>query len=165
MRAAEHGTWWKGARGEWLVVAQLVLMALIFFGPRTVAGQPAWAFPFPYACRVAGAALMGLGAAILVAALAHLGRGLTPLPYPRNGSTLVQTGPYALVRHPMYCGGLVLALGWALFVQGWLTLAYVVPLFVLLDVKSRREERWLAEKFPAYADYRRRVRKLIPFVY
>ena len=72
---------------------------------------------------------------------------------------------FALVRHPMYGGRLVPGLGWALYVQGWLTLLYVAVLFVFLGVKSRREERWLAEKFPAYTTYQQRVRKLIPFVY
>lgn len=155
--------WWKGARGEWLVAVQVLLMGLVFLGPRTVAGQPTWPFPLPHACPVLGGVLMALGAALLVAGLFRLGRGLTPLPYPKADLRLVQTGPFALVRHPMYSGGIVLALGWALFVQGWLTLGYVAVLF--LDVKSRREERWLAEKFPAYGAYQKRVRRLIPFVY
>jgi protein-S-isoprenylcysteine O-methyltransferase Ste14 len=160
-----NGTpWWRGARGEWLVAAQVVLMVLVFLGPRNV-GDPPAPFPFPGACLAAGIVLMAGGGALLVAGLLRLGRGLTPLPYPRDGAELVQTGPFALVRHPMYSGGLVLALGWALFSQGWLTLGYVAILFVFLDLKSRREERWLAEKFPTYAAYRRRVRKLIPFVY
>jgi protein-S-isoprenylcysteine O-methyltransferase Ste14 len=90
---------------------------------------------------------------------------LTPLPYPKEGATLIQTGPYAVVRHPMYGGGLVLAFGWALLVHSWLTVGYVIVLFVFLDLKSRREESWLKEKFPAYGDYQQRVRKLIPFVY
>jgi protein-S-isoprenylcysteine O-methyltransferase Ste14 len=55
--------------------------------------------------------------------------------------------------------------GWSLLVQGWLTLAYVTLMFDFLDLKSRREERWLVEKFPAYVQYRKRVRKLIPFIY
>jgi protein-S-isoprenylcysteine O-methyltransferase Ste14 len=165
LAAADRGPWWKGARGEWLVVAQVVLIGLVFLGPRTVVGQPAWSFPFPHVCRLAGGVLMAVGGALLVAGLVRLGSGLTPLPYPKAGATLVQTGPFALVRHPMYSGGLVLALGWALYVQGWLTLGYVVALFVFLDGKSRREERWLAERFPEYAAYQRRVRKLIPFVY
>ena len=38
-------------------------------------------------------------------------------------------------------------------------------LLVFFDIKSRREEAWLVARFPAYADYRRRVRKLIPFIY
>ena len=163
--AVEHKPWWKGTRGEWFVVAQVVLMMLVFFGPRTALGYPAWQFPFPYVCLVAGAVLMFMGSGLLLTGLIRLGRGLTPLPYPRDGAHLIQEGPFSLVRHPMYSGGLSLALGWALYIQGWLTLGYVIALFVFLDAKSRREERWLAEKFPAYATYRRRVRKLIPFIY
>ena len=49
--------------------------------------------------------------------------------------------------------------------QSWLTLGYVAVLFVFLDLKSRREERLLIERFPEYVDYPRRVRKLVPFVY
>ena len=163
--ALDHKPWWKGTRGEWLVVAQVVLIGLVFLGPRSVAGYPAWPFPFADACPVVGGVLMVLGGGLLVAGLVRLGRGLTPLPYPKDGAELVQTGPFALVRHPMYGGGLVMALGWALYVRGWLTLGYVLALFVFLDAKSRREERWLAVKFPGYAAYQQRVRKLIPFVY
>ena len=162
---AQRQPWWRGARGEWLVVGQLLLIGLVFFGPRTVAGLPAWAPSYPEAWRVAGGVLMFAGGALMAAGFIRLGRGVTPLPVPKDGADLVQTGPYAVVRHPMYSGGVALALGWALYVQGWLTLAYVIALFLFLDAKSRREERWLAEKFPAYAAYQRRVRKLIPFVY
>jgi protein-S-isoprenylcysteine O-methyltransferase Ste14 len=157
--------WWKGARGEWFVVAQVVLMALVFFGPRAIGGRSAWPFPNAGAWRVAGGIVGVAGGALFVAGIASLGRALTPLPYPREDAALVQSGPYALVRHPIYSGGLILALGWALWVQSLLTLAYVAVLFAFLDVKSRHEERWLAQKFPGYAAYRRRVRKLIPFVY
>lgn len=163
--SADRKPWWKGARGEWLVVVQVVLIGLVFLGPRTVAGQPAWGFPFPHACPVVGGVLMAGGSVLLVAGLLRLGRGLTPLPYPKAGAELIQTGPFALVRHPMYSGGVVLGLGWALYVQSWLTLGYVIALFAFLDVKSRREEGWLAERFPTYTSYQQRVRKLIPFVY
>ncbi len=162
---AEKTPWWKGARGEWLVVMQMVLIGLVFLGPRTIAGWPAWPFPFAYASKVLGEAFMVGGGVLFAAGLVRLGRGLTPLPYPKDGAELVQTGPYALVRHPIYAGGFILALGWALYIHGWLTLGYVAVLFVFLDVKSRREERWLTEKFPAYASYQRRVRRLIPLVY
>ena len=161
--AADRKPWWKGARGEWLVIAQVALMALVFLGPRALAGQRPW--PFAQAFSVVGGVLLAGGSLLLIAGLLFLGRALTPLPYPRDGAELVQTGPFALVRHPMYSGGIVLALGWALVVQGWLTLGYVVALFLFLDVKSRWEERWLARKFPAYAAYQQRVRRLIPWVY
>ena len=138
-------------------------MALVFFGPRTVRDLPA--FPFPAASRWAGLVLMLAGGALLAAGAARLGPGLTPLPYPKAGATLARTGAYAIVRHPIYSGGLGFALGWALWVRGWLTLGYVCALFLLLDLKSRREERWLAEQFPAYPDYQKRVKRLIPFIY
>ncbi len=157
--------WWQGRRGEWLVAAQLGLMALVFFGPRAVSGQPAWSFPLPRVCMIVGGILMVAGGLFLLTGLLGLGPGLTPLPYPKDKATLIQTGPFALVRHPMYSGGLLLAFGWALLVRGWLTLGYVLLLFVFLDLKSRREERWLLEKFPAYGSYRKRVRKFVPFVY
>jgi protein-S-isoprenylcysteine O-methyltransferase Ste14 len=65
----------------------------------------------------------------------------------------------------MYCGTILAAIGWALVARGWLTLGLALVGFVFVDLKARREEQWLLEKFPSYADYRRRVRKLIPFVY
>jgi protein-S-isoprenylcysteine O-methyltransferase Ste14 len=114
---------------------------------------------------IVGAAFMLAGSGLLVAGFLRLGSNLTPLPYPRPQAILVQTGPYRLVRHPMYVGGIVLAYGWALVVRGWLTLVYATVLFVFLDIKSTREERWLADKFPDYPDYQRRVRKLIPFIH
>jgi protein-S-isoprenylcysteine O-methyltransferase Ste14 len=157
--------WWKGPRGEWFVLAQIVLIGLVFLGPRTLFGQPSWPFPFPHALPVAGFVLMACGGALFFAGAFNLGRNLTPLPYPKDDDELIQSGAYALVRHPMYGGGLILALGWALSVQSWLTLLYVLALFVFLDVKSRREEKWLAEKFPEYAAYKRRVRKFVPFVW
>lgn len=163
--ADDHGRWWRGARGEWLVVIQGALMVLVFFGPRTLLGQPKWPFPAATLCPIVGALLMIGGGDLLVSGLVKLGAGLTPLPYPSDRGQLIETGPFACVRHPMYCGGLALALGWAICTRGWLTMIYVVILFLFLDLKSRREERWLMEKYPGYGDYRQRVRKLIPFIY
>ena len=165
INAVNYKPWWKGARGEWFVVVQTVLMGLVFLGPRTVAGYPAWPFPFTRVCAIVGGVLIILGGIMFIAGLIRIGRSLTALPYPKDGSEFVQTGAYALVRHPMYSGGLILCLGWALYVHGWLTIGYVVVLFVFLDVKSRREEKWLAAKFPGYAIYRQRVCKFIPFIY
>jgi protein-S-isoprenylcysteine O-methyltransferase Ste14 len=77
---------------------------------------------------------------------------------------LVTTGPYGIVRHPIYSGGIGIAYGWALVAQGWLTLVYATLPFLFLEIKSAREERWLVEKFPDYESYRRKVPKLVPFL-
>jgi len=157
--------WWKGARGEWYVVVQVLLLLLVAFGPRTFVCLPAWTGRFAEAARIAGIVLMVAGGGFFLTALARLGKNLTPLPYPKVDGQLVQSGVYGLVRHPIYCGGIVLALGWALTVRGPATVGYAVLLLLFFDVKSRREERWLVTKFPAYAAYQKRVRKLIPYVY
>ena len=158
-------TWWRGPRGEWYVVAQFVLFGLVAFGPRALEGAQPWPAPIAGVAVWIGAALMTGGGLILLAAARRLGRSLTALPAPKPDSSFVEEGPYALVRHPIYSGVLLAALGWALVVQGTLTLGYAAVLAVLLDRKAAREERWLIERYPAYQDYRRRVRKLIPFVY
>jgi protein-S-isoprenylcysteine O-methyltransferase Ste14 len=157
--------WWNGSRGEWLVAGQVLLSALVFLGPRTLGDSRPAGLPWPRACRTVGPVLMLAGIALMVAGGIKLGSGLTPLPYPKDDAALVDSGPFGLVRHPMYSGGIILALGWALSMCSWLTVAYALVLFVFLDLKSRREERWLAERFVGYRDYQRRVRRLIPFLY
>ena len=109
--------------------------------------------------------MLVIGGLVLVAGILRLGPGLSPLPYPKDGAALIETGIYGLARHPMYGGGIVLAFGWSLFVQGWFTLGYSVVLFAVLDFKSRQEEKWLKEKFPGYDEYQRRVRRFFPFIY
>ena len=157
--------WWKGRRGEWYVVLQGFLIALLAFGPRTCASWPAWIAPWSRMFAIAGWALAGAGSLIFAAGLIRLGVNLTPLPYPKDNATLVVSGPYRLVRHPIYSGGIILAFGWALAVNGWLTLLYAIVLLVFFDIKSRREERWLCERFAEYPEYQKRVKKLVPFIY
>jgi protein-S-isoprenylcysteine O-methyltransferase Ste14 len=108
-----------------------------------------------------------LGAGILLAATGAvcLGKNLTPLPSPKENATLIISGAYRLVRHPIYSGITLIAFGWGMWLNSWLTVGYALLLFAFFDIKSRHEERLLAEKFPEYDAYRKRVRKLIPFVY
>lgn len=157
--------WWKGTHGEWYVVAQIALIVLVFFGPHTWLGWPLWTTPFTWLGPIVGGILLAAGVLLLMAAIFRLGSNLTPVPYPKEHGILVETGPYRLVRHPMYCGGILIAFGWALLIHGWLTISYAIIMLVFFDVKSRREEQWLKEKFLGYGSYQKRVRKLIPFIY
>jgi protein-S-isoprenylcysteine O-methyltransferase Ste14 len=157
--------WWRGSRGEWLVAVQVLLIATVFLGPRTSTALPPWPPAAVRVARGAGAALMAGGLVLFLGGLAWLGPSLTPLPRPKASGKLIQTGPYRLVRHPVYAGGIALAFGWALWVGGWLTLLYALLLLVFMDYKASREERWLRERYPGYPAYAARVRKLIPFVY
>jgi protein-S-isoprenylcysteine O-methyltransferase Ste14 len=115
--------------------------------------------------RVVGLVLGGIGMLLALGGLFALGTNLSPLPHPKEGAPLVETGVYGVVRHPIYSGLILGAAGWALLHGSLLTLVLAGVLFVFFDIKSRREERWLARQFPAYERYRTRVRKLIPFIY
>lgn len=157
--------WWRGTRGEWYVIAQVVLMAVVFLGPRNLPGWPVWSAPFDHIAMTLGAVLILAGGCLFLAGIFRLGPGLTPLPHPKDDAPLVQTGPYGIVRHPIYAGGIMLAFGWAFLVQGLLTLLYAAVILIFLDIKSAREERWLVEKYPDYPEYRKRVKKLIPFIH
>jgi len=66
-------TRWKGARGEWYVVAQMVLIALVFFGPRTWWGWRTWVFPYTLLGSIGGSALLLVGILLLAAAIFRLG--------------------------------------------------------------------------------------------
>jgi len=156
--------WWKGARGEWYFVAQLVLFALILLAP-LAPGQPAWPSAVSLAARGLGLLLGLAGFALAAAGLVGLGRNLSPLPHPKEDAVLVEGGVFGLVRHPIYGGLIIGALAWGLLTNSLLALALAVVLLLFFEVKSRREERQLLARFPGYAGYRRRVRKFFPFVY
>jgi len=157
--------WWKGTHGEWFVVAQIIMIVLVFFGPRNIAGWPVLTTYFTWLDLIGGSIILLMGILLLFVAIFRLGPNLTAVPYPKDEGTLIETGPYRLVRHPMYCGGILIAFGWTILVHGWLTLSYTIIMLVFFDFKSRREEQWLKAKFPGYGEYQKRVRKLIPFIY
>jgi protein-S-isoprenylcysteine O-methyltransferase Ste14 len=141
------------------VVAQFALMALIAVG--ILAGPR----PHALALHVAGASLTGIGVIVVAWARIALGRSFTVLPRPRQGGELVTGGPFRVVRHPVYLGATLLFVGLSLL-YSWSSLILSVALALLWAAKARVEERYLVERFPAYEEYRRRVRRrLVPFVY
>ena len=156
---------WAGERGEGYVVIQLLLVGLVLLGPRTWPGLPEWPTLVARIALPAGIALVALGVGLLVSGIVALGRNLAAVPRPKQDATLVERGPYRVVRHPMYTGAILIAFGWAFAVAGTLTLAYACLVVAFLAIKTAREERWLREELAGYVAYERRVRRLIPFVY
>jgi protein-S-isoprenylcysteine O-methyltransferase Ste14 len=80
--------------------------------------------------------------------------------------TVISSGPYALVRHPMYSGALIFLLGTPLALGSWWGLLALVPLAAVIVWRLLDEERVLAAELPGYTEYCRRVRhRLIPGVW
>ena len=114
----------------------------------------------------AGGLLIAVGVVVLVASSAQLGPALTPYPRPRERGEVVERGLYARVRHPIYGAAVLIAAGWSLAFASVVGGVLTAVLALFLDLKSRREEQWLARRYPGYAAYRERVRaRFVPRVY
>ena len=151
-----------GARGEGWFLVQVAILAMVGIGG--LAG-PAWSGTPRTIGLVAGAILVGAGGSFAVRGIWDLGSNLTVFPRPRQGSRLVETGAYRLVRHPIYWGLILGAIGWGLATASPLSLVAAAVLAGFFDLKSRREEAWLAREIDGYDRYRRRTRRLVPWIY
>ncbi len=139
-----------GPRGEgWVVGQSLLIVAVVACG----FVQVEWPERLQPFLRVLGLVVMALGATLLLLGFRGLGRSLTPLPRPRPDGHLVRSGIYRHARHPVYGGVLILALGGSLAAAP-LGLVPTMLLAILFDLKARREEAWLVERYPEYEQYR-----------
>jgi protein-S-isoprenylcysteine O-methyltransferase Ste14 len=79
---------------------------------------------------------------------------------------VISTGPYAIVRHPMYAGALVMLAGIPLALGSWWGLFFFFLTLPILVWRLLDEERFLHKNLPGYTEYTQKVRyRLIPFVW
>ena len=154
-----------GSRGGGWVLGQVLLIFLegLVSYPAFDALPPE--SPGGWLSMGAGAGLLLAGGWLVYRGVDALGSGLTPFPAPTERGDLVQAGIYRRIRHPIYAGIIALAAGWAFLVVSPWALAVATLLAIWLDLKSRREEDWLVERYPQYAAYRRRTSRFLPGVY
>jgi protein-S-isoprenylcysteine O-methyltransferase Ste14 len=121
----------------------------------------------PDSSAIAYAGLILTFAGIIIAGWARLmlGGNWSAIVTIKKDHTIVRRGPYAIVRHPIYSGGLLGLLGTAL-VSGEVRALIAWPLvFVTWWAKLRLEERFMTDRFGAeYLQYQREVKALIPYV-
>jgi protein-S-isoprenylcysteine O-methyltransferase Ste14 len=151
-----------GPRGEgWVALQGVAIVAAAVAG----LDGPAWSGPARIASSVAGLLGIVAGLALAGAAARTLGAALTPLPMPNAEARLVRTGAFRLVRHPIYGAVVIAAFGWGLLTASPAALLVALAILGFFDLKSRREEAWLVERFPEYPVYRAVTRRLLPWVY
>ncbi len=117
------------------------------------------------AAQLAGLALTVAGVVGYRRAGRTLGEQLTPLVAPAEPAALVERGPYALVRHPMYLAEIAMAFGFPIVLNARWTLVGSACFMLAVIRRIAVEERALAERLPEYPDYVRRTSRLIPPVY
>ncbi len=110
--------------------------------------------------------VLGLGGLILgVLSFKGLGRNFRVFGAPRRSGTLITTGVYTYIRHPMYSGVIMGLGGYALYFGSVISIPLWAGVLIFYVAKAVKEERLLAAKFPEYGDYISRTRRFIPFVY
>lgn len=149
-----------GPRGEGWLVGQIVFIAAIASAP-----GDAWPEPAQTIGRWSGALLVLGGLALAGRAIFDLGPNLTPFPRPRQAGVLVEKGIYAVLRHPVYAGLVLITVGWSLLHGSVIGLVLTAAFAGFLDLKARREEELLAAAFPGYDAYRRRTKRFFPGLY
>lgn len=112
-----------------------------------------------------GLALTALGIVFAIWARLCIGRNWSGRVTIKEQHELIQGGPYAIVRHPIYSGFLLAILGTAM-IHGEVHAFMALPLAAVgWTFKLRMEESFMTQQFgAAYADYKRRVKALVPFV-
>lgn len=134
---------------SWSRIARRIRVPLGF----VVAALYFWlANPIPLSLLV-GALFVIPGLLIRALASGHL----------QKNERLAMTGPYAYTRNPLYLGSLVMATGFAFAARSWWIVGILVVMFVAIYLPViRAEETFLAQHFPEFAEYARRVPRLAP---
>lgn len=84
----------------------------------------------------------------------------------KDEQKVISTGPYAVIRHPMYSGAFIMLLGIPLALGSWWAFIFVFLLFAAIVWRLLEEEKFLAGNLPGYQNYRQKVRyRLIPFIW
>ena len=143
-------------------LARLAFIALFVFP--SIDHRFAWS-RVPAAVSIAGDVLIGIGFAI-VSAVFRANTYTSGIIEVAGGQTVISTGPYAFVRHPMYTGALILLIGIPPALGSWWGLLLLVPMAAAIVWRLLGEEKFLAANLPGYADYLCKVKfRLLPMVW
>jgi len=150
-----------------LEIVPMALVFMLFFSSRTLADWTSMQFvPDTLAWRSLGTAMTVAGAALAIWARFYLGRNWSATVTVKQEHELIRTGPYRVVRHPIYSGLLLALLGTAIYggqVKGLIAVAVAM---IVWKMKSLREESFMQSEFgEQYAQYRREVKGLVPFIW
>lgn len=160
----------KGSRLPWVVsrVALLLVVTVVYkLGRSSSFVHYAYGLSFfrSEAVRVIGVVLNALGLAFAVWARRRLGSNWSARPAMKIGHELITSGPYRIVRHPIYTGILLAWFGFGL-VWGLISMGVFLLFAVIFISRIPREEAYMMQLFPdQYPAYRARTKALIPAVW
>lgn len=137
------------------------LMVKPLSGPLVILNQALFSFTLPV--LVVGDVLLVAGILIALWARRTLGRNWSANVMQKTGHELIEQGPFAYVRHPIYTGFLLAMIGTTLLIDEWRAVLATVIAFLAFWRKYRLEERFMLELFgEKYLAYQARVPALVP---
>ena len=145
----------------------LVNLAAVALGVVAAYRIHAWRMPRPDVSLHMGLCVFVMGLVLRWYSIIYLGRFFTVNVAIAPDHRVIDSGPYRFIRHPSYTGALLVVLGFSLCLQNWASLLIVfVPICAVILRRIRIEEQALANALgPAYENYMRRTKRLIPFIY
>jgi protein-S-isoprenylcysteine O-methyltransferase Ste14 len=158
--------WRQPVGAESLHGIPLLLCIVLWLAPRwEPAALTAQMLPRGPVLELIGTAIVAAGIGYASWARVHLGRNWSSKVVVKEDHSLIRTGPYRLVRHPIYTGMLLALFGSALAVAEWR--GFLALLFALIGVLFRvhAEETRMTQTFPEYTDYKRHSSTLVPGVF
>jgi protein-S-isoprenylcysteine O-methyltransferase Ste14 len=82
------------------------------------------------------------------------------------GQKVITTGPYSLVRHPMYAGASILLVATPIALGSWVSIPFALPVILVVVVRALAEEKFLTANLPGYTEYCQKVHyRLIPYTW
>ena len=155
----------KQSRWPWLLFALLFGFWVLFFSVFSPDYPVQRAIPDTLVIGLSGTIITLLGLGFAVWARVHLGKYWSSMPAIKVDHKLIRTGPYSLVRHPIYTGILFGIAGTAIIIGEPLGLIAFILILVVSLWKIRMEEKYLQEEFGEdYVRYKKEVPALIPLL-
>ncbi len=139
------------------VLIQILLFIIYWWQPKPIKEI------LPSFWKFAGILIVIIGWVLILIAFVQLNRNLTMLPSPVKNSKLITTGVFKYIRHPIYTGIFLFALGWAMFKYNFDQLIISLLILLLFEIKSNYEEKKLKDRFPEYDKYKDNTGKFFPF--
>jgi len=148
----------KLATKDILFVTTQLLLFVLYFIPFSSMHFEANGITHPL-----GIALTMVGLLFILFAIIQLNKNLTPFPTPKEQGTLIKTGLYKSVRHPIYSGIILASIGYGLYNYSFWEIGIGFILWILFYFKSRYEESLLVLQYPDYEEYRKNTPRFFLF--
>lgn len=146
----------QDSKGIAFVTIQLLLIIAYFLVPNPITIS----IYKPIALASGIVAIFGI--ILTTLATVQLNTRLSPLPQPKANAVLIRAGTYKHIRHPIYSGIFLFALGWALYDGNLARLVIACAPLVLFNLKARYEEQLLEVVFDDYPAYKAKTGRLFP---